>query len=75
MEVLIILRYYDNFLDLSVHDVTISTGTTSLKVFQKQPSRGVLQKRCSENMEQIYRRTPMAKCDFNKVATPVNTFS
>ena len=25
-------------------------------------------KRCSENIQQIYRRTPMAKCDFNKVA-------
>ena len=34
---------------------------------QKQPSRGVLRKRCSENMLQIYRRTPMPKCDFNKV--------
>ena len=35
---------------------------------QKQPPRGVLRKRCSENMQQIYRRTPMPKCDFNKVA-------
>ena len=25
-------------------------------------------KRCSEDMQQIYRRTPMPKCDFNKVA-------
>ena len=31
---------------------------------QKQPSRGVLRKRCSENTQQIYRRTPMPKCDF-----------
>ena len=23
-------------------------------------------KRCSENMQEIYRRTPMPKCDFNK---------
>ena len=36
--------------------------------FQKQPSRGVLRKRCSENMQKIYRRAPMSKCDFNKVA-------
>ena len=36
--------------------------------YQNQPSRGVLKKRCSENMQQIYRRTPMPKCDFNKVA-------
>ena len=34
----------------------------------KQPPGGVLKKRCSENMQQIYRRTPMPKCDFNKVA-------
>ena len=31
---------------------------------------------CSENMQQIYRRTPMPKCDFNKVTkhgcSPVN---
>ena len=31
-------------------------------------TRGVLRKRCSENMQQIYRRTPTLKCDFNKVA-------
>ena len=37
-------------------------------LFQKQPSRGVLRKRCPENMQQIYRRTPMPKCDFNKVS-------
>ena len=30
---------------------------------QKQPSRGVLKKRCSENMQQIYKRTPMPKCE------------
>ena len=35
---------------------------------KKQPSRGVLIKRCSENMQQICRRTPIPKCDFNKVA-------
>ena len=27
-----------------------------------------LSKRCSENIQQIYRRTSMSKCDFNKVA-------
>ena len=30
---------------------------------RKQTSRGVLKKRCSENMHQIYRRTPMPRCD------------
>ena len=36
---------------------------------QKQLFRGVLRKRCSENMQQLYRTTPMPKCDFNKVET------
>ena len=38
----------------------------------KQPSRGVLKKRCSENMQQIYKRTPMSKCDFNKATKQSN---
>ena len=36
--------------------------------YQKQSPRGVPRKRCSENMLQIYRTTPMPKWDFNKVA-------
>ena len=35
---------------------------------QKQPFRGVLRKRCSENMQHIYRRTQMPRCEFNKFA-------
>ena len=35
---------------------------------QEQPSRGVLRKRGSENMQQIYRRTFKSKCDLNNVA-------
>ena len=34
----------------------------------KKPPKGVLRKKCSENMQQIYWRTPMLKGDFNKVA-------
>ena len=34
---------------------------------QKQPSVGVLGEMYSENMQQIYWRTPMPKCDFNKL--------
>ena len=34
---------------------------------QKQPFRGVLIKKCSENMQQIYRKTLMLKCDLSKV--------
>ena len=43
----------------------------------KRSFKGVLAKRCFENMKQIYRRTPMRKCDFNKVWFQVwfqNTF-
>ena len=31
------------------------------------PDNFVLKKRCSENMQQIYSRTPMPNCNFNKV--------
>ena len=35
---------------------------------QEQPPRRVLKKRFSENMQQMYRRTPIPMCNFNKVA-------
>ena len=35
---------------------------------QEQPFRGVLRKRGSENMQQIYRRTFKSKCNLNNVA-------
>ena len=41
---------------------------------KKQTSRGVLIRECSENMQQIYRKTPMSKCNFNKV-TVKHTFT
>ena len=31
--------------------------------------------RCSENVRQIYRRAPMSKCDFNKIAIPKCDFN
>ena len=34
----------------------------------RYPSRGVLRKRCSEKIQEIYRKTPMLKYDLNKVA-------
>ena len=44
-------------------------GLKCLKTyFQNHTSRGVLRKRCSENIQQIYRRTAMPMCDFNKIA-------
>ena len=39
----------------------------SINDIQSQPPRGVLNKSSSENMQQIYRRTPMPKCEFNKI--------
>ena len=38
------------------------------QIVQKQPSRGFIRKKFSENMPLIYRRTLMPKCHFNKVA-------
>ena len=35
----------------------------------KQPFIGVLRKRFSENMQQIYRRTHLPSCDFNSFKT------
>ena len=45
-----------------------SSGTA--RYTQKQPPRCVLKKKCYENMQQIYRRTPMPKCVFNQ-GTPL----
>ena len=43
---------------------------TNFNFEQKQPSRvGLIIKRCSENMQQLYRRTPIPKLNLsNKVA-------
>ena len=51
-----------------------SLNVTNLVIWfeiQKQPSRDILVKRYSENMQQIYRRAPISKCDFNKVALKI----
>ena len=42
---------------------------------QKQPSIGVLIKRYSENMQQVYRTTPMLKCDLLFSIYKFSTFS
>ena len=42
--------------------------------WQKQPFTGVLRKIYSENMQQIFSRTPMPNCDFNKVAKQKSHF-
>ena len=40
--------------------------------FTEAALQGVLEKMCSENMQQIYRRTTMPKCDFSKVTKQFN---
>ena len=35
---------------------------------KKKKAKRVRKKSCSENILQIYRRTTMPKCDFNKIA-------
>ena len=59
------LKYFDNsYESLDI----IKVNEISSWKHQKQPSRGVIRKRCTENMQQIYRGTLMQKCDFNEVA-------
>ena len=45
-----------------------SRSLTFHYLLQKQPPTVVPRKRCSENMQKIYRRTPVPTCDLNKVA-------
>ena len=42
--------------------------------FQKQPSKDILKKSCSENMQQINRKTPVLKCDCNKIAVALQLY-
>ena len=49
-------------------DLTFPAFFPNKKRFQKQPSRTVLKNSCSENLQQIYRKTTMPKCDFDKNA-------
>ena len=57
------LTYYENISIDVFKEVYVKFSN-----LQKQPSRGVRKKSCSGNTPQIYRRTPIPKCDFNKVA-------
>ena len=47
--------------------IKFCTDDCFMRSFQKQSFRGVLSKRCSENMQQFYRRTPMPKWVLNKI--------
>ena len=42
--------------------------TTTQMIVSEAALQKLLNKRCSENMQQFYRITPIPKCDFNKVA-------
>ena len=53
--------------DLAPSEPQFLSWVCLMKGFQEQSSRDVFRKRCSENKQQIYRATPLAKCDFNKV--------
>ena len=62
MHILQKIRIKFSFDSRKIKDLFSSVG-----IQQKQPSRGLLRKWYSENMQQIYRRTPMSKCEFNKL--------
>ena len=51
-----------------INDSWKTSVLNALMNMQNHPSIGVLLKRCSENMQQIYRRTRMRKCGFNKIS-------
>ena len=59
---------FKKIIELINIDIIVNVINSIIFKMQKQPLRGFLEKRCSENMLQIYRRIPMPKCDFNKVA-------
>ena len=52
---------------LTINELNMSVKMI-IKYSEKHPSKGVLRKSYSENMQQIHRRTPMPKCDFKTVA-------
>ena len=53
-----------------VSDIVKATvWNTKITVKTEAVTQRFPRKRCSENMQQIYRRTPMPKIDFNKVAS------
>ena len=49
----------------------VSIYTHAQMYVQKQPSRCAIKKRCSGNMQQIYKRATMPKYDFNKIALQI----
>ena len=67
MKLFVVSRHYSrNVKKHPKKHKTAKSKPTSNKLKQKQPSKGVLRKRCSENMQQVYRRTTNAKVQFQK---------
>ena len=50
---------------LKKESFNVASHVKEERSIQKQSSRGVPRKRCSKNMQHIYRRTPILKCDCN----------
>ena len=64
------MGFFNTYANKQISGIVLVLLIDSAEIYlrlQKQYSRGVLRKRCSENTHQIYRRTPMPTCDFNKV--------
>ena len=62
------MKYSFNTLPRQFSIVSLQKCVSDFTADQKQPSRGVLRKRYSENMQHISKRTPMPKRNFKKVA-------
>ena len=65
---------FDNSTKVRLSYFNIPVPLKGAEIIQKPRFRGVLRKRCSENMQQIYRRTYMPKCDFNNIAKFITLF-
>ena len=52
----------------------LSIVATYWRKQQNQPCRGVLKKKCSENIQQIYGRTPMPKCEHCVKSVQIQSF-
>ena len=62
-----ITRHQYKKIELCMVQKLVESDVEGMKIIQKHPSKGILRKMCSENMQQIYRRAPIPKCDFNTV--------
>ena len=60
------VSYAENWTFLTV--INLNATMSTITELQKQPSRVVLRKIYSENMQQIFKKTPMPRCDLNKDA-------